>query len=295
MPFQNRSTILFDLSHNEMLNLSESEYSDFLNLLNTLNQEIIKNEKSEITEKILKNVDVLVIGNPINDYFSRSEISLIINFVKQGGALLLISEYGGDSLQKTNINDISGKYFDIFFEKNILKENNSVNENCTNIIRIKSFPNHEITNQLRELVIGGSCSLLLKSNATILLELDDNAWSEKYNSSMNDWEKDISKNTFVLSACSTYGKGKIAALGDVDLFSKDPNFGINQLENRKFVKNLFNWLIKPNEDSDTLNWALSKIESLEKKVATMNEKIKNLIETITILEKRISNMETTKK
>lgn len=295
MPFQNRSTILFDLSHNEMLNLSESEYSDFLNLLNTLNQDIIKNEKSEISEKILKNVDVLVIGNPINDYFSRSEISLIINFVKQGGALLLISEYGGDSLQKTNINDISGNYFDIFFEKNILKKNNSVNENCTNIIRIKSFPNHEITNQLRELVIGGSCSLLLKSNATILLEVDDKAWSEKYNSSMNDWEKDTSKNKFVLSACSTYGKGKIAALGDVDLFSKDPNFGINQLENRKFVKNLFNWLIKPNEGSDTLNWALNKIGSLEKKVATMNEKIKNLIETITILEKRISNMETTKK
>ncbi|TFF85577.1 MAG: hypothetical protein EU518_00915 [Promethearchaeota archaeon] len=291
MSFSKRSTILFDVSHNEMLNLSESEYSDFLNLLKTLNQDIIKNENSDITDELLVAIDILVIGNPINDYFSTSEINNIIDFVKQGGSLLLISEYGGDSLQKTNINDISGKYFDIFFEKTILKENKELNQNISSILNIKSFPEHDITHQLREVVIGGSCSILLKGNAIILLELNDNVWSERYNSSINDWDQDQKKEKYILSACSTYGKGKIVALGDVDIFSKDPNFGINQLENRKFIKNIFNWLIKPNEEDNSLNWALNRIGAIENKVQELNVKINNLIETITLLENRISDIE----
>ncbi|GAH25157.1 unnamed protein product, partial [marine sediment metagenome] len=63
-------------------------------------------------------VDVLVLGNPIDDYFSNIEIKDIVNFVRTGGNLILISEYGADYLQKTNLNDIAPN-FGILFEKNI--------------------------------------------------------------------------------------------------------------------------------------------------------------------------------
>ncbi|TXT64613.1 MAG: hypothetical protein BAJALOKI3v1_190055 [Promethearchaeota archaeon] len=242
----------------------------------------------------MNGIDLLIIGNPINDYFSNSEIITIVDFVKKGGSLLLVSEYGGDALQKTNINDISGKYFDIFFEKNILKEHKAPNKNSCNIINITSFPSHEISDQLREVILGGSCSLLLKGKATPLLFLNEDGWAEKYNSSINDWDKEIKKKSYIISACTTFGKGKVAALGDIDIFSKDPNFGINKLENRKFITNLFNWLIKPNEESDTLDWALEKIEYLENEIVKNNKKINNLIETITFLEKRISELESNK-
>ncbi|TXT62171.1 MAG: hypothetical protein BAJALOKI3v1_660030 [Promethearchaeota archaeon] len=294
MPYSKKKKILFDLAHNEMLNFSEAEYSEFLSLLDTLNQDLVKNESSDITKKVLREIDVLVIGNPINDFFSTKEIVNIINFVKHGGSLLLISEYGGDALQKTNINDISGKYFNIFFEKNILKERDPSDNNSSNIIKITSFSDHEITTQLREVVIGGSCSLLIKGNATILLSLNDNGWAEKYNSSINDWDREVKKTTYTVSACTIFGKGKVVALGDIDIFSKDPNFGINKLENRKFITNLFNWLIKPNEESDTIDWALEKISSLEDEILKNNKKINNLIETITFLEKRISKLEENK-
>jgi hypothetical protein len=223
MSFINRKKILFDLSHNEMLNILDSEYFEFLNLLNNLNYEIINNENSVINRELLNGVDLLIIGNPINDYFSNSEIVTIIDFVKKGGSLLLISEYGGDALQKTNINDISGKYFEIFFERNILKEEKATNEKKSNIVNIKSFSNHEITDQLREVILGGSCSLLLKGKSTPLLVLNDNGWAEKYNSSINDWDKEIKKKSYIISACTTFGKGKVVALGDIDIFSKDPN------------------------------------------------------------------------
>jgi len=105
--------ILFDTSHSEMLSIKDQEYSEFINLLKSLTLKILTNENKNLTNQLLQGIDILVIGNPIDNYFSNIEIKNIINFVRDGGRLLLISEYGGDYLQKTNLNDITGKYFGI--------------------------------------------------------------------------------------------------------------------------------------------------------------------------------------
>ena len=160
-PKKSSSTILFDLSHNEMLNIEEDEFSGFLDLLHSLGLKVKRNESKNLTKKVFQNIDILVIGNPIDDYFSSIEIKNIIDFVRDGGRLLLISEYGSDYLQKTNLNDISGKYFGIFFQKNIVKEYNKTNQNCSSILSIQNFPENKINSKLREVVIGGSCSLFL--------------------------------------------------------------------------------------------------------------------------------------
>ncbi len=290
MPFSNKSTILFDLSHNEMLNLSENEFSEFSNLLENLSFKIILNEKSEINKDLLEKINILVIGNPINEFFSNNEIENIINYVRTGGSILLISEYGADFLQKSNLNDISGNFFNILFEDNIIKKKNQSNENCSSIISINTFPNHEITNQLREIIIGGSCSLLLKKGATPLLELDTSAWVEKYDDSTKEWYKEEKKSQFLLSACSKFGRGKVVALGDIDILTNDVNIGIKQMDNKKFLTNIINWLIKPSEKSDVIYWTLNRIGTLETQIKNINIKIDNIIETITILEKRISNI-----
>jgi hypothetical protein len=294
MPFSNNSTILFDLAHNEMLspsNSSDNEYYDFIKLLENLNLELIKNDNSELSAEILQNVDILIIGNPLNDFFSRTEIETIIDFTRQGGALLLISEYGADYLQKTNLNDISAKYFDMLFEKNIIKEKNEINEKGSSILSIQSFPKHEITTQMREVIVGGACSLLLNKNAVSLLELDEKAWSEKYNESSEEWDQEEKKNKYIVAACAEFGRGKVAAIGDIDIFSNDPNFGINKLDNRKFITNLFNWLTKPIEDKDAIHWALKKLGFLEAQLKSTHDKINNIIETLSIFEKRIHTIE----
>jgi len=111
-----KKSVLIDLTHNEMLNIDEEEFKEFLNLLKRLVLKIKKNENEKITKEILENVDLLILGNPINDFFSSIEIKYVIDFVRKGGGLLLVSEYGADHLQRTNLNDISRK-FGIFFEK----------------------------------------------------------------------------------------------------------------------------------------------------------------------------------
>ncbi|KKM16105.1 hypothetical protein LCGC14_1689170, partial [marine sediment metagenome] len=57
-----------------MLNIEDEEFSEFINLLKRLDLKIKRNEKENITKEVLDKSDLLVIGNPINDFFSSIEI-----------------------------------------------------------------------------------------------------------------------------------------------------------------------------------------------------------------------------
>ena len=285
-----KKVVLFDSVHAEMLNIKDKDFSEFINLLKSLTLKIITNENKNLTNQQLQRVDILVIGNPIDDYFSNIEIKNIINFVRDGGRLLLISEYGGDYLQKTNLNDITGKNFGIYFQKNIVKQYNSNNQNCSSIISVQNFQKHQITKQLRELVIGGTCSLLLKKDSKPLLYLNE-SWTEIYNGSNEQWSKENGNMKQIISACMEYGRGKVVAIGDIDIFSNDSNTGLNCLDNRKFVLNLISWLLEPVKESDVMLWALNQLGAIQIEVKRINNKINNIIETMTILEHRISTIE----
>jgi len=282
-------TILFDLCHNEMLNIEEEEFSDFKNLLKNANLKVKINKSENLTKSGILNADIMVIGNPIDDYFSIQEIKLICNFVRTGGNLLLISEYGADFLQKTNLNDLSGKNFGIYFEKNLIKELNNGKE--SSIINIRDFAENSITNGLRELVIGGTCSLFLNKESRALIETSKkNVWSEIFNSSKEQWVKEKEQKQ-ILAACTEYGQGKILAFGDIDIFTNDSKIGINAFDNQQYLQNTIDWLVLEVKEPNVMKFTLNQLGELQNEVKEISNTINNIIETITILEKRISNLE----
>ena len=284
-----RKTILFDLNHNEMLTLDD-EFSEFEKLLKNLNLKIIKNENKDLTKKLLENVDVLVLGNPIDDYFSNIEIKDIVNFVRTGGNLILVSEYGADFLQKTNLNDLASN-FGFFFEKNLIKEQNSHNQNCSSILHIQKFLNNEIVNGLREVIIGGACSLFLNKGAKPLLQTsENNIWSEIYSNTSEEWIRDKEQQQ-TIAAYSKFGQGKVIALGDIDIFCSDDKIGITSLDNQKFLHNILNWLIEPVKRPDVISFILDQMGELQNGVKEIQNTINNIIETMSILETRISFLE----
>ncbi|MFX0008664.1 MAG: hypothetical protein ACFFA7_18550 [Promethearchaeota archaeon] len=285
-----KKTVLIDLAHNEMLNIDDEEFNDFLDLLKRLDLKIRKNEDGHITKEILENIDLLILGNPIDDFFSSLEIKHIVDHVRNGAGLLLLSEYGADYLQKTNLNDISSK-FGIFFEKNIIKEMNSNNNNCTSILHIQDFEKHQITKNIRELFIGGTCSLFLSKGAKPLLQSNDKlVWSEIYNNTSEEWTKDKEKQQ-IIAAYTEFGQGKVVAIGDIDIFTSNSRMGINTFDNRKFLQNIISWLIEPVRDSEVLSFILNQIGDLQYEIRETNKILNNIIETMTILEKRISYLE----
>ncbi len=285
--------MLFDLVHNEMLNVDEPDYSNFLNLLQKEGIKIKKNEDKDISNKILNGVDIVALGNPINDYFSSVEIKHLENFVRHGGGLLLLSEYGADYLQKTNLNDLTGKFFGIYFEKNIIKEENKENENCSSVISIHSFDDHKITSQLREVVIGGTCSLLLDKHSKPILKTNNLSWTESFleQTSKGKVIEENKGQTQIIAACTEYGKGKVCALGDVDIFTNNDNFGLQKYDNNKLILNILSWLTEPIKESDVMNWILNQVGAMQYEMKELTSKIDNLIETISLVENRVSYLE----
>ena len=285
-----KKNILIDLTHNEMLNIDDEEFKEFLNLLKRLDLKVKKNEHERITKEILENIDLLIIGNPIDDFFSSLEIKHIVDHVRSGGGLLLLSEYGADSLQKTNLNDIAGK-FGIIFEKNLIKEMNDNNQNCTSILHIQDFLKNQITKNLREMIIGGTCSLFLNKEVKPLLRTNENSvWSEIYNNTSEKWTKEEEKQQIV-AAYTEFGQGKVVALGDIDIFTVNSRIGLNSFDNRKFVQNIINWIITPVKESKVMTFILNRLGDLQYEIRESNKVLNNIIETMTILEKRISYLE----
>ncbi|MFX0036540.1 MAG: hypothetical protein ACFE9I_12990 [Candidatus Hermodarchaeota archaeon] len=285
-----KKTVLIDLTHNEMLNPNDEEFKEFTNLLKRLDVKIKKNENGQITKELLENIDLLIIGNPIDDFFSSLEIKNIVDYVRSGGGLLLLSEYGADYLQKTNLNDIAGK-FGIFFEKNIIKEANHTNQNCSSILHLQDFLKHQITKNLREVVIGGSCSLFLSKGVKPILKTNEHSvWSEIYNNTSQEWTKEEEKQ-HIIGAYAEFGQGKIVVLGDIDIFTSNSQIGINSLDNRKLIQNIINWLTEPVKESKVLTFLLNQLGDLQYEIRETNKVLNNIIETMTILEKRISYLE----
>ncbi|MFX1569424.1 MAG: hypothetical protein ACFFCV_13765 [Promethearchaeota archaeon] len=285
-----KKTILFDLTHNEMLNVDEEEFKDFINLLKQLDLKIKKNENGDLTKQTLEDIDLVVIGNPIDDFFSSLEIKQIVDHVRSGGGLIILSEYGADFLQKTNLNDLTGK-FGIFFDKNLIKEKNKSNQNCTSILHIQDFSKHQMTKNLREMKIGGACSLNLSKDAKILLHSNEHSvWSEVYNNTTEEWMKQEEKE-HIIAAYTEFGQGKVVAMGDIDIFTSNSKFGINALDNRKFIQNLINWVINPVKESKVISFLLNQIGDLHYEIRETNKVLNNIIETLTILEKRITYLE----
>ncbi len=202
----------------------------------------------------------------------------------------MLSEYGADHLQRTNLNDISRK-FGISFEKNLIKEMNSANQNCTSILHIQDFIKDQITKSLREILIGGVCSLILTKNAKTLLNTSENAvWSEIYNNKTEEWTKHEEKQ-HIIAAFTEFGQGKVVAIGDVDLFTSNSKIGIDSLDNRKFIQNIINWLLEPVKESEIISFILDQLGELQYEIRETNKVLNNIIETMTILEKRISYLE----
>ncbi|GAG74854.1 unnamed protein product, partial [marine sediment metagenome] len=171
------------------------------------------------------------------------------------------------------------------------KEENPKNHNCSSILHIHEFPETDFLNGLREVVIGGTCSLYLKKGASALLETNKlNNWSEIYNNSSEEWEKD-KEQQHIIAAYAKFGQGKVIAFGDIDIFCNDDNIGINSLDNQKFLHNIFSWLVEPVKKSDVNSFILEQIGGLQNGVKNIQTTINNIIETMSILEKRLTNIE----
>ncbi|MBN2156462.1 MAG: hypothetical protein JW776_10500 [Candidatus Lokiarchaeota archaeon] len=287
MPKAKNLKILFDYAHGEIINLEDPDYRSFKELLISMECIIYTNEDQRITPEILHNIDVVVIGTPVESYLISSEIATIIDFVSAGGSLLVTSEVG--ILQKTNLNDLM-KHFGIYFENTTLRAEKSAETNS--IIMITDINDHVLTKNVKKIMVGG-CSTLRTVKAKGSMDIclsGEETWVEVYDEIHNRWIKNTDIHVPIVGI-SIYGQGRIAAFGDVDLFSSNPLFGLDSLDNRQLIQNLMIWFHTPVRSGATIDWLLTQFSQLREDVLDLGDKFDNLVTTARILENRISQIE----
>jgi hypothetical protein len=180
----------------------------------------------------LRGINVVVLAHPANPgiegnccsgtpVFSQDELELLDTFVVNGGGLLWINEYSSDTWG-TNLNRFFGRYGITCLNDTIRASRNIVDSHvlvqhfvCDDIIP------HAATALVTKITYHRGCSLGLRDPAQPLVRAPEGQ---------------------VVAAVSSLGKGKVAVIGDSDLFSV-PYIGA--YDNLGLFQGLISWLGEP--------------------------------------------------
>lgn len=163
--------------------------------------------------------DAFVIPGKDNTSYTVSEKYKILDFVENGGILVVFSGKGGDTAFNSNLNEILS-------ETGIELANNMVKGEGGDYSLKLNLRDHPVTQGISEVMFPASCSLLCSGkNVQIIGETG----------------KKASPPAAPLIAETTYENGKIAVFGSWRFVS---NNYIEKFENKKLLKYLFAYLLK---------------------------------------------------
>jgi hypothetical protein len=226
-----KATILFDESHNELLrsqkNPDDDEVDTWSTLASALQAEMSceadvytgkedKTNKAFLTKDILSPYELLALIAPTKA-LEKEEVSVITDFVKKGGSLLIAQNYESLYEDKTN-----GSINLLLKEFGLLTKP-LLNSPPGNIFATQFRP-HYLSSEINEVVTRYPAYLeILNHQPQVIVNLPH------------------TDEPFLVAAES--GEGRVVAIGDFVLFGDE---FINEADNKTLVLNIFRWLLYKN-------------------------------------------------
>jgi len=244
---KNDITVGLDYSHNNMLTLEASSYTEFTQFLFTSAYKLGKIEAGFHSLEKVKNYSAIIMSIPKNMNLAPKEIDVLEEYVRTGGSLLIIGSQGGQHTNRTNINELTRKFGFEFIADEI---NDSVNYiNLQKRPLLSSFKPHYITENLKKIVLSSACSLgttKLTANEAknikveVLVRGGLNCWRRLFNG--KDWvEEDCPKIPLVVT--SEYYHGQVVSFGTLSIFSSlGREYGFSAFDNDIIIANILRWL-----------------------------------------------------
>ncbi len=243
-----KAIVGLDYSHSNILNLETSSFGEFTQFLITSGYSIAKIELGFNSVNDLKKYKVIILSTPKNVTLKPNEIESLVDYVKNGGNLLITSSSGGDHTNKTNLNELTRNFGFEFVPDEINDSVNFVNlQKRPLLTKVKP---HVITEQIKKIVFSSSCSIRIldffegDKNIKIfgLLLSGLNSWHTIYDG--NDWVEEDSPKTPLLVAVEYYS-GRVVGFGNISIFSSlTREYGFNAFDNDLLIANTLSWLTK---------------------------------------------------
>ena len=283
------NSLLIDDTHHNLITLDDMDFAPFFESLQKKKNNLHSIPlKQHFSRTLSESPRLLFIGVPQNSFFTQDEIADILDFVRNGGSLFLVHRYGGDLLQKTNLNDLSS-HFGIFFENSIVKDSHCVN--LHNIPVISHFSDSHLTRGVHKIALAGSCSLRLSKEANPLCFPSNESWLEIYQPENFQWIPFDIDEVPPLAAYAIYGQGRVVAFSSADFFSKTYLVGLDFLDNQKFLGILFDWLLDPVSEREIRDWILQEIGAFSQEILQKTEVIEQIRVQMQELMHRIESIE----
>ncbi|MFX1502747.1 MAG: hypothetical protein ACFFDH_17430, partial [Promethearchaeota archaeon] len=237
----------FDHSHNNKLTIENNAFSDFIQYLFDSDFKLGKIEAGVTYEK-LNNYDLFIIGVPhLGPELDPDEINDLVEYVKNGGSLLIINDGGGDYENKNNLSELT-KNFGIVFNSDILFDNKDFSKENSHPI-IRDFRSHFITRDITQIIHSNGCSIKIDKSIEdedidvngLAFSSENSSWQKYFNG--DEWlEK--SEHHLPIAGVSHFNTGKVVTIGNLSIFSSlNKSYGILAGDNFKFVTNIVSWLL----------------------------------------------------
>lgn len=241
-------TLAFDLSHNEMVDLSGEGKDGLFHFIAAIKASgITVYALNDFTEEQVNRFSSIAILCPQKG-FSDAELTILANYVQNGGGLILMGEWGGIRENTKILNNIS-KMFGVEFladrvcdnqlaaaYKTIGKYTLKVNKPFN--IKVSHFTPHPITNNVSSFGYYSGCSLLA-DDAFIIARGSEKSFSDTdFDSERQDWE---TGGYIAIMAAVEYGYGRVVCTGDNDVITNEK---FEELDNKVIAINMANWVTK---------------------------------------------------
>lgn len=259
----NGPRVLFDEAHNNF-HTAGGRYKPFADLITNDGFQVISN-KQLFTRAALNGYRVLVISNALgkprmNDpgagspAFTEAESDAVRDWVKGGGALLLIADHA----PMGSANQILGKRFGVDMSKMFTVDNQNYDvesENPGFIVYTRDsgrLADHAVTRgrnaneRVNKIITFTGQSLKGSANAVAFLKLSDTA----FDTMPGENAKPISAAGRAQGLALKFGKGRVVVMGEAGMLSAQligpqrTPFGMNRpgIDNRQLVLNIMHWL-----------------------------------------------------
>lgn len=235
----------FDLSHDEMIDPAE-DYITYIGLLKSEN--VTVHILNEFKDDEINKHDVIAILTPQTP-FNQPELDLLLNWVKKGGGLLLMGEWGGIGENTEILNNIA-RYFGVEFQPDRVCDTQNVVSKKTigkytleikkpfNVMITTFRKEHPIFQGVSAIGYYSGCSIK-GDEANIIAWGSENSFSDlDFDSTRQEWE---GEGYIPVVAAISYQNGRVVCIGDNDSIG---NERINDLDNQRFAINVVRWLTK---------------------------------------------------
>jgi len=204
-------------------------------------------------ENLTDFVSVLLI-TPRDTLSMGNDIDTIAGYVEGGGGIIIAGQSGTrqyESWARGAVNELT-TLFGIEFQRDMVCDPGSTylsDERYPHWPVITNLEDHEAVRGLEAFSYHSGCSLNVFGNATVVARTSEGGWSDLD----GDMELDEGEGSGqrVVAAVSTYGKGRVACIGDNNLWSS--RF-LDGYENNELLLSLLDWVSQdvPKPDLEVL-------------------------------------------